>query len=318
MLICVNRAAHGGQGLERWKAIERAVLRETGPAVIIVTDDADSAERNIARFLAAGERDFIAAGGDGTVRALVQSILDKIDGEDRPGRNRRIEDVRISAIGLGSSNDFHKPARGAVTIGGRPCRIVRIGVEPRDVGVVEYLDPSTGATRRRYWLLNASIGLTAEANRIFNQPGQVLKILKRASTSSAIAGAALRALAANRPQALSIEDGARGFTDPDVVNLAVVISPHFTGALRYDSPFDPRSGAFTIHLCRETTLRGKLRTLVDLARGRFTGRGHTRSWRADRLTVRSDVPFPVEFDGEVAETSRVSFSIRPGVLRFCR
>jgi diacylglycerol kinase family enzyme len=307
MEIIVNRLAHGGYGIRRWNAIADRVVHRLGSASVHYSECAEDAVSWIAWRLAAGERDFVAAGGDGTVRLLAQAILDHAG----PGV---IGDCRLGAIGLGSSNDFHKPFEKSLRIGAVACRIDFGAAEARDVGVLECEE----AEGPRYWLLNASIGLTAEANTLFDRPDPILRRVKRFRTEGAIAYVALRALAANRPLSLRIESEAGGFDCAEVVNLGIVISPQFTGALRYDSPFDPRSGFFHVHLCRETRIAGKLRTLADLARGRFVGRGRTQSWRSMRLTVRADVPIPVEFDGEVITTSRVIFSLRKGLLRICR
>jgi diacylglycerol kinase family enzyme len=307
MEIIVNPSAHGGRGRERWEAIAGEVARRLAPVSVFVSNGAEATTARVARCLDAGERDFVAAGGDGTVRLVAQAILDRSD-------SRIVREVRLGAIGLGSSNDFHKPFDASRRIGGIPCRIDFGLVDARDVGVLECAE----AEGPRYWFLNASCGLTAEANRIFNHPGPLLELMKGRSGGGAIVCAALQALAANRARALRLENGAGCFECPDAVNLGIVISPHFTGALRYDSPFEPASGSFYIHLCREWRIAGKIRTLADLARGRFMGRGRTMSWRSEHLAVRADAPMPVEFDGEVIETARVLFSIRPSLLRVCR
>lgn len=305
MEIIVNPAAHGGRAMERWEGIEGEVRRRLGAASVLVSSGVEETVSRVRESLAMGERDFVAAGGDGTVRLLAQAILDHA--------GRGIGEVRLGAIGLGSSNDFHKPLDPSRRIGGFPSRIDFAAAEPRDVGVLQ----CGGDQAPRYWLLNASCGLTAEANRIFNHPDPILRGLKRCGTDAAILYAALRALAGNRARPMRIESGAGRFGCPDVVNLGIVISPHFTGGLRYDSPFEPRSGTFHVHLCRERFLMGKIRTLAGLAGGHFMGRGRTRSWRSNRLTVRSQESIPVEYDGETIETSLASFSIRPGILRVC-
>jgi diacylglycerol kinase family enzyme len=102
-----------------------------------------------------------------------------------------------------------------------------------------------------------------------------------------------------------------------VSNLGVVKNPHFAGSLRYDSPFEPASGKFFVHLLAGQRPLRLLQALIGLARGRFAGRFGSRSWQATRLGIDAPAPFPIEVDGEVVLARRACFALRPGGLRVC-
>ena len=87
--------------------------------------------------LARGTRVFIAAGGDGTAHALLNALV------DAPGRPP-LDALALGAVGLGSSNDLHKPVRHAHRRRPRAPRRLR---QPRrgTSFAARYVD----ATRRR-------------------------------------------------------------------------------------------------------------------------------------------------------------------------
>lgn len=300
MLVLVNPTAGGGRAVDQWPALE-PVLRSRHPAMEVRVVPRPTAVPPLVRqALARGERFFVAAGGDGTVQQVLQALLDAADREQRAA-------LCLGAIGLGSSNDFHKPLRQDRCPLGVPCKLDATEAAPRDVGVL-----TVGAgPEQRYWLLNGSVGVTAQANAFFNAPDRPLAWLKRRATPLAILYAALYTLLTyhTRTVRLTTEAGRETLA---LTNLAVVKSPYCSGAFRYDSPLDLTSGELHVHVYEAPSRLHTLRTLGRLARGRFQGRPGTRSWTASRLDVTAERPFAVEFDGEVLRAQRVSFSVQQG------
>jgi diacylglycerol kinase (ATP) len=217
--------------------------------------------------------------------------------------------VRLGAIGLGSSNDFHKPLDASRLLAGFPSRVALDRATARDVGVVRLVEED-GMTCTRYWLLNASIGVTADANARFNRHDGLLSSLKRYSTALAILYAAASAISHARSRNLTL-DGRLART----TNLGVVKSPHFAGCFRYDSPPALHNGRLAVHSCGDMAVPRLLLTLLHLARGGFTGLPRTNSWETECLTVESEERFAVEYDGEITYTRRATFSVLPRLLR---
>ena len=104
-LVLLNPAARHRTGRARWSRVAGSVL---GPleAAVVETDLEGRWRRAIAAALASGVRTFVAAGGDGTVGALADAVVESRGSIALP-------DITLGAIGLGSSNDFHKPVRHA-------------------------------------------------------------------------------------------------------------------------------------------------------------------------------------------------------------
>ncbi len=307
MLIIVNPRADGGRAARAWQRIRALVIARVGSFDECIAPDRDAVRRCIGAALDGGERRFVAAGGDGTVNLVMADLVELAPPDVLAG-------VTFGAIGLGSSNDFHKPRRDA--IGGVPCRLDFAHPIRHDVGRTAYVDPA-GARGVQHWLINASVGTTAAGNWLYNRAPGFVGLLKRVSASLGMIGAACAAVLRNRrvPVTLEREDG----TTESVLlcNLGVVKNPHFTGVLKYDSPYVPASGDFFVHLLLSASLWDTVVTLARLARGRFAGRRTARSWRARRLTLESAEPFAVEGDGEIVLAKWVEFSLEPMPLAVC-
>ena len=162
MLIFLNPAAGGGRALDRWDGIAPRLASLNGIQLHLLDGQADGLQVLI-DAVQRGETEIVAAGGDGTVNAVLTMLMQPAL-RDNPGR------LTFGAIGLGSSNDFHKPATD--TVEDCPCKLDFAHARLRDVGM---LTAEVNGTRvYRYFISNASIGATADANREFNEPDRLL------------------------------------------------------------------------------------------------------------------------------------------------
>jgi diacylglycerol kinase (ATP) len=308
-IVLLNTGAGGGTALRKWNRLEPLLRSLLGDFSILCESGAGAAETALRSRIESGATKLIAAGGDGTVNLVLNTLLEAVPPE-------RVPAMAMGAVGLGSSNDFHKPIRPEQLIAGVPCRIDFARAVPQDVGVLQYSE--LGGTRERYWIINGSAGATAEANYEFNHPRHLLSWLKAHVPAGAIGYAALRAIALcpSREMRLVVDEEVELRTR--VKNLGVVKNPNFTDGLRYDSPYEPASGCFHVHLIEHVSPARLLLLLARLRKGRFSGEKGTRSWRARRLRIRGTTSFAVEIDGEVTRVQRFAeFSIFSRRLRVC-
>jgi diacylglycerol kinase family enzyme len=309
LLILANLAASGGRGAERWRRVagqlDRLGLRYTA----VVTASIDDGRRAVDRAIAEGHPAVIAAGGDGTVNAALNALLD-------PATDRPRADLALGAIGLGSSNDFHKPFDPAARLAGVPVRLAVDAARPVDVGKAVVTAPD-GALRTRYFLLNGGLGLVAEGNDLFNRDPPALHWLKRRSVRLAILAAAAANLLRHRPVELALAlDGA----PPErlsVTNLGILKRVHFAGGMRYDTGVRPDDGWFDVNLWRSAGLLDTLTMIAAVHRGRFRGRPGARALRARRVELRPIAPARLELDGEIDEIASATVSVLPRALRLC-
>lgn len=309
MLVIVNPSADGGRAWARWDRIRSAVMTRIGPFDEYFAPDVAAVRSRMHAALARDERQFVAAGGDGTVNLVIGLLADLAPPPV-------LAEITVGAVGLGSSNDFHKPPQPASAIGRVPCRLDFAHPIHHDLGRTTY-EGESGRRLVRHWVVNASVGTTAAGNRIYNEARGLVGLVKRRWAALAMVFAAVQALVGSRGQLVTVQrEGGRSMTTR-IRNLGVVKNPHFTGRLRYDSPYEPGSGDFFVHLLCDASHWETLVTLLRLARGRFAGGRTTRSWRGRWLALGAATPFPVECDGEILVTRRAEFSLLPRAIQVC-
>lgn len=306
-VVLLNPSACGGTALRKWERISEAVRTRFDDLKVAAVTGRNGMSGTIDRFRRAGYTRFVAAGGDGTVNAVVSALMTSPAPEGG---------LQLGALALGSSNDYHKPFRSDQQIDGISCKIDFSHTQPRDVGLLGHEDEQ-GQWQTRHWIINAGLGLTAEANALFNEPSLVLDVLKRRSTSAAILYAAIRTTLRFRNGDRLVQVASQPWMSTIVTNIGVVKSPHFSGGFSYDSDFDPASGRFHVHLCENMPLPLVLFTLWQLSRQRFNDLPRTRSWQTNHLVVTADNPFAVELDGEVIHSKKVAFAIADRRLEVC-
>jgi len=304
MVIFLNPKACGGKAAVKWNRITDSLPEGVTSAKVVLADGFKTGIKNCIRE---GETEFIAAGGDGTVNHLLNDIINFSYG--------RLRNIKLGAIGLGSSNDFHKPFNHNEEVNGVYCKVNFDNSIPRDLCKISYEDDK-GSVLTRFFILNSGIGITAEANFLFNKPDKLLSFLKRRNTSLAIIYTALKTIMTYRNKSVKIRIG-NLVKEIKLTNLGIVKSPHFSGNFCYDSEFEAANGKFNIHICEYMSMTGILLTLYRLSKKKFSGYPKTFTCAGDRISVESDIKFAVEFDGEVVETKKAVYSIIPRKLEVC-
>ena len=305
-LVLLNPAARRGSARARLTHVLPSLAERLSPRIEVL-DAAGAWSLAVGRALRRGTRTFIAAGGDGTVNALATALA-------RQRGNRSLAELRLGAVGLGSSNDFHKPFGRRVR--GIPLRIDLERAAPRDVVEVRYETPE-GEHRRGLFLVSASIGATARANALFNAPGRILGLLKRRCTPAAILCAGLRAIAGHRDVTAELEVGGGPTLRASISNLSVMKTPYLSGSFLYDTPVGADDGMMAINLCEGMTRLRLCRVLANLLRGRFRGQAGTHCWQAGRLALTADRPVDLELDGEVFCARSARFAVSRERIMLC-
>lgn len=303
--VLLNEAAHHNRARELWNHVEPSLSR-VAPVETVTLDAGGQWRMALHQALERGCRHVIAAGGDGTVGSLFDALY-QLRGM------QSFTDIAVGAVGLGSSNDYHKPYTNFLT--GVPVRVNPAVTMPRDLGLLSYLD-SDHSTKERCFVVSASVGVVARANALFNEARGIVGLLKSNSPNAAIVAAALKSVATARNQGLRLVTP-KFDRQLSVTNLSIAKTRHLAGSLTYDTDVSPCDGMFAVNLCEGMSRWELLRTLVALQRGRFRDRPKTFTLSCPEVSIESEQSFELELDGEVLITTCAHFKVLPQKARVC-
>lgn len=313
--VVLNPGAQGGRAEGKWhKLIDSGHERfREARKLPVFRPSASSREELEARIsdwirlqAAAGRRNFIAAGGDGTVHALLNALL----ASQPEGRWR---EFAVGAIGLGSSNDFHKdPSRSATKVAGVSVRCDFSAASPHDIGCVEFEE----RPEPRFFIVNASIGLTAAGNRNFNDPSRLIRFCKKTHTGTAMALTALSTLLRYQAVPVSLRAAGASFEAMQLANAGLIMRiPHFSGDLSYPFCRPSAGGGFYLYLCRDMGRWEMLRTMARLAAGKFVPGRRQLIIESPFIDLRAfGQPVWAELDGEVLATRGFRAATKTGAV----
>ena len=302
MVIVLNTTACGGKALHKWNQVKDHF--SDSEITILFTNENVFATR-LHESIKNGETQFVAAGGDGTINHLLNSLI-------RIATPDQLKNITIGAIGIGSSNDFHKPFYSKIEE--IPVCVDFQNAYYRDVGFIT-CDSDKGKVEK-YFLINASVGITAEANNLFNTPNSILRNLKRISTKSVILYSAIKTLMNYKNLFAKIYIDGNCF-DTSITNLGITKNSHFSGDFCYDSPVDYTSGKFDVHLAHDMNRFEVLNLMKALTSNCFSKLDKTKSWKAETLIIKSDEDFLVDYDGEILITNQVEFRVLNNFIKVC-
>lgn len=299
--ILVNFSANNGRAEKRWRKIENEVLSKYDNTPIVLSYKTPFNVFDELIYLVEKEevRAIVSAGGDGSLNYILNALM-KID-------HLKTHEIYLGGIGLGSSNDFVKPKRNFIQ--NIPVRIGMGNTVLADVGKVEFTS-KVGFSKTKFFIANSSLGVTAQANYLFNQGNWVINFLKNKVTDLAIIYAALKTICSfeNIPIRLK-SDGLE--QEMVISNLAVLKNPHVSGNFKYDLDIQANDGKLGLSICENMTQIELIKTLIDLSKENFSGKPKRHASFIQKLEVKTQNFVALEMDGEVELGKDFTFSIIP-------
>lgn len=258
-----------------------------------------------------GVRRILSASGDGGLHHLVNLLLGLL-------RHRGIspETLVVGAIGIGSSNDFHKPF--APDAPKPPRRTDFTDATLSDLGKVEFLDENH-RWQTRYFLISFSAGLTAQGNHVYNMAPRDIRCLKAIHPSLAIGWTSIRALLLHRNQNLKLRLGDDRLRVA-LTNLNIIKKPYFAGGLHFRAAPTSDDGRLALYAYHGLNRFSALLHMKDLLTGKFRASEHSlfRWITSATLEAENNATFIFEVDGETFRTSVAKISIEPRRIQLCR
>ncbi|MGK0367053.1 MAG: diacylglycerol kinase (ATP) [Thermoproteota archaeon] len=316
MLIVLNKNSNGGKGIKKWDSIKKYLAAEKINYKLLVTSNFEEAKLKIDSHLKEYPNEtIISAGGDGTANGLINHLMNA-------ETNSLNYPITFGALGLGSSNDFHKPVSEQHRINKHPAIIPNKSLGQNwDLGKAVFVN-DRGEKQTRYFSINSSIGLTANGNDFFNQDTWVLRLLKNIHLEVANIWTIFNILM--NIKSLNVEVD---FFDErsqkqikskvNTVNMGFLKKRNVSGGMSYDTEVQFNDGCFDIVNIKPMGRLGLLKIITNLYSGNFVGTDKTNYWKAKKMKLKSDEVFNLEFDGEVFKATEVDFEVIQGILPLC-
>ena len=306
MFILLNDKSCGGNAANKW---ETFISKYDLKAYTLIRAGELHSEEKLRSTVSEGETEFVAAGGDGTVNFLLNKLMCLANAS-------QIHNLKLGAIGLGSSNDFHKPYNESNFIDMIPYMLNFSKAELRDVGELSF--QANGKRVTRYFIINASIGITAEGNFLFNNPDRFLNYLKRINTNAAILYSALKTIFRYLDFEAEIRRDENKPKKVNITNLNIIKNPNVSGDLCYGYPAVYNDGKMNIHLAHDMNKFEVIKLFTALQKGDIENIAKLESFPAREIEIKSEKVFNLEFDGEVVQTNSVVFSIKKEWIKVCK
>ena len=307
MAVVLNPFAGGGLATTRWESIKDQM---PSPYIVINLPKIQHLHDHLSEAYLSGIRTFIAAGGDGTVNLLSQTLIERFN-------EHKLQEVSLGAIGIGSSNDYHKPMAQTSCIHGYPCRLNVNQIQKRDL--LKLTLSTNHREHQRVALLNASCGITAKANELFNTHAPILRFLKKVSINLAILFTAIQSICTYRNQSMTIATDETTLHYP-ITNIGITKSPFFTGEFAYEDQFIPDDGSYSVYICHNMNVWDVMKRLFRLKKHQFISDKKALCIKlneASTVKIFSNNLFPFEFDGETAWVNSVTITMMKQCIRCC-
>jgi YegS/Rv2252/BmrU family lipid kinase len=238
-----------------------------------------------------GATRFVAVGGDGTAHLLINALLS--DPWDAP--------PTVAILPAGSGSDFIRtfalPKRLEDAVG----HLDSDAVYPTDIGVLK------GSFGVRRFLNVADVGVAAGAAEV------AAHLPSRLGALRYTAGFWL-ALARHRPTEIELTVGDRTYTGP-AINVVLANGQYFAGGMNIAPRATVMDGLLDIQVFSGPR-RQAFSIMPRVVRGLHLSHPGVRRFTGNEFKLESEVPLPVEADGEMIGTGSVSGWLEPAAIRF--
>jgi diacylglycerol kinase (ATP) len=270
-------------------------LRRLRTATIAIARRRGDTERLCRSALRAGFDYFVAAGGDGTLNELVNSVA----------RSRQARETRIGIAPVGTGNDF------ARTLGLPTALRDNIQILNDPVAVVRQIDlVRVKADRIRYFVNVAAGGFS----------GMISEKLTRRIKQSWGPLAYLRGAAAALPKLHSypaeiVLDDATRFSGK-IYNVIVANGRYAGGGVPVAPEADPTDGLLDVILIPRLPGAELAVIATEILLGKHLSNRDIIHRRATQIAIRSRSRMFFSIDGEAFAAAPLSFQLLPGALNF--
>lgn len=305
--IFINNKANRNTAGLAWEKISPALHQQGYATRVWPVESRERLSRQVAEAMTKGGTRLIAAGGDGTLQSLLDAVL------TQPSIESRQESISLGAIGIGTSNDFHKPAAPERLIADYPCRIRDEGAALNDVVELSG-ETATGDACRHFFLQASHAGTIPETNdRLTSKPG-FFKNLYHLWYGLALPLAALYTLIFY-PGFEGEIHVAREQWKGNFSGLTILKRPHIAGQFVFATKRTSADGLVDMALCSKVGAFRMIQITEAFQKQGFGGHPEVVFKETNEIRATFSTPQSIDYDGELITLRQACWRVHPLKIR---
>lgn len=300
--VFLNPAANRGRAETAWSMVEPELRQARHAFKVWRSHDRNEMMGHVRTALLEGAGNLVAAGGDGTLQTVLDAYMTtSCDTE-----------VAIGSIGIGTSNDFHKPLDTAPKMAGFPVRISEERMIDHDVHELK-ADLPNGETVTRHFLQSSHLGVIPTANHRLTTGGGFFTWLYRQHYQLALGLTAAYTIYSYQGFQAEVRCGSESWSGR-FSGMSLLKRPNVAGNFSFKTKRQPTDGKLDFALLTKVAPM----RLLELTQGFITSgfEGHQEVTFRDAQEVEATFaePQPVDFDGELLLVTKARWRVIPDAV----
>jgi diacylglycerol kinase (ATP) len=246
----------------------------------------------------------ISIGGDGSLNEVVNGVMNVKDGVSP----EIFSQLRIGVLPYGTGNDFAKTIGASFNLPHLKSWIDKDRFREIDLGLVKFKNLSN-KDESRYFVNITDVGLGAHVVKRVNA------LPKWLGGSVAYQLAIISTLISYRLQAVRASADSSIYTGK-VINYIVANGKYFGSGMGIAPDALPDDGMFSIVIVGDVSLAFYLKSISDIKKGKRIEHPQVFYNEAKEVLVESDIPQPIDMDGEYIGNTPMKIKMIPRCVQF--
>lgn len=286
----VNKTAGSGKGEAVWKMVEKELNSNNAPYIVSFTEMPQEAVWRTNELLERDVKAVLAVGGDGTMNEAAEALVHK--------------NVPLGVIPAGSGNDFARSLGISSNVKETMSRI--FDHHPRKIDVLQ--------TGSRCCLTVTGIGFDAAVAKTVNESFYKKWFNAAGLGRLTYVASVFHVLTSFTPTSVTIEIDGTTRVFSDVWLTAVANAPNYGGNIRISPEAVHNDGYLNICILHSRKKWPLVRLIPKIYLGKHKANENISFFRGKDVHILTDVPMPVQTDGEIVAETPVRIQILKGAL----
>ncbi|MBF0548712.1 MAG: hypothetical protein HQM08_30060 [Candidatus Riflebacteria bacterium] len=305
--IFLNPSANRNTSQTNWSKVEEALKKQSFEVRLKTSSSRENLISTILESINGGARKLVAAGGDGTFQILLDSVMSA-----RIKHPELLNELFIGAIGMGTSNDFHKPFTPEKMLGGFPAKVREEASKKHDVLMLTVKSPD-GSQSVRHFLQSSNVGAIPVTNEVLTQERGFLHSLYNYCYPLGLPLASLYVLFTYEGFEGVVQVGEEKF-EGLFTGMTLLKRPYMAGSFVFKTNRVCDDGLMDLGLCKKVGAFRSLALTGAFQNQGFGGHPEVIFREISSVSVMFSKPQTVDIDGELIKATEATWKVLPKAL----